>query len=179
MLKFKGPLNKIIAGATTNLGHVAKLRYVWDRITGQTINVRPEPKLTSTVRLFLDLRHRLTRFLATFIAAWFSLKLLQAKKPTLRRRAGSGTIRYIDPETGKKLAGRTVDLTLFAATQAIDVIVGEVWARHKARRQTAQKWTKVRALSESQLTLCSLNFYATSCIRSLAASTTAVVHGPA
>ncbi|KAK9442016.1 integral membrane protein [Metarhizium brunneum] len=94
---------------------------------------------------------RLSRFLATFVSAWFSLKLLQSKKPTLRRRAGSSTTRYIDPATGKKLAGRTVDLTLFAATQAIDVIVGELWARHKSRRLAAQKWTKVEAFI-SQMT---------------------------
>lgn len=44
------------------------------------------------------------------------------------------------------LAGRTLDLTLFAATQAVDVIVGEVWSRHRARRTAAQSWTKVRLI---------------------------------
>ncbi|KAK2591206.1 hypothetical protein QQS21_011114 [Conoideocrella luteorostrata] len=79
-------------------------------------------------------------------AAQLSLRLLQAKKPTVRRRAGSATVRYVDPQTGEKLAGRTVDLTLFAVTQAVDVIVGEVWARHKSRRQGAGKWTKAETL---------------------------------
>lgn len=40
------------------------------------------------------------------------------------------TIRY---------AGRTLDLTLFAATQALDVIVGELWARRRTRRLAAGK----------------------------------------
>lgn len=42
------------------------------------------------------------------------------------------------------MAGRTIDLTLFAATRAIDVLVGELWSQRRARRQVAGKWTKVR-----------------------------------
>jgi hypothetical protein len=34
-------------------------------------------------------------------------------------------------------AGRTLDLTLFAATQALDVAVGELWSRFQARRRAA------------------------------------------
>ncbi|TWU78662.1 hypothetical protein ED733_005665 [Metarhizium rileyi] len=114
-------------------------------VGGSTILQIPLARLIAraTTNLGGVAKLRLARFLATFTAAWFSLKLLQAKKPTLRKRAGSSTVRYVDPETGKKLAGRTVDLTLFAATQAIDVIVGELWARHKARRLAAQKWTRL------------------------------------
>jgi hypothetical protein len=36
-----------------------------------------------------------------------------------------------------------MDLTLFAVTRALDVVVGDVWARHKARRWVSNKWTKV------------------------------------
>lgn len=36
-----------------------------------------------------------------------------------------------------------MDLTLFAVTRALDVVVGDVWARHKARRLASNKWTKV------------------------------------
>lgn len=90
-------------------------------------------------------RIRLARWLSTFIAAWLSLTLLQAKNTWRRRHTGPAG-RYVDPQTGVKLAGRTVDLTLFAVTQAVDVIVGELWARHKTRRQAARKWTKVEAL---------------------------------
>ncbi|KAG6002652.1 hypothetical protein E4U21_002912 [Claviceps maximensis] len=87
----------------------------------------------------------LLQSLASFIAAWFSLKLLQAKEAPPRRRAASAATRYGHadlPNRRQKLAGRTVDLTLFAATQAVDVVVGELWARHKSRRQGAGTWTK-------------------------------------
>lgn len=43
-------------------------------------------------------------------------------------------------------AGRTLDLTLFAATRALDVIVGELWARRKARRMDSGSWTRLEAL---------------------------------
>lgn len=41
--------------------------------------------------------------------------------------------------TSKKVryAGRTLDLTLFAATQALDVLVGEIWSRFQTRRRAA------------------------------------------
>ncbi|CAK7567012.1 MAG: hypothetical protein SEPTF4163_004969 [Sporothrix epigloea] len=43
-------------------------------------------------------------------------------------------------------AGRTLDLTLFAATRALDVIVGELWARRKERRVAAGSWTGLDTL---------------------------------
>lgn len=43
-------------------------------------------------------------------------------------------------------AGRTLDLTLFAATRALDVIVGELWAHRKARRVASRSWTGLEAL---------------------------------
>ncbi|CZS85045.1 unnamed protein product [Fusarium graminearum] len=46
-----------------------------------------------------------------------------------------------EPQT-VRFAGRTMDLTLFAVTRALDVVVGDVWARHKARRLASNKWTK-------------------------------------
>jgi hypothetical protein len=36
-----------------------------------------------------------------------------------------------------------MDLTLFAATRALDVIIGDLWARRKARRVATNRWTKV------------------------------------
>ncbi|PHH93177.1 hypothetical protein CDD83_10726 [Cordyceps sp. RAO-2017] len=69
---------------------------------------------------------RIATWLASFVASWLSLRLLQSK-----------------PGSHGEAAGRTLDLTLFAISQAIDVIVGELWARHRARRSAAHKWTKV------------------------------------
>lgn len=44
-----------------------------------------------------------------------------------------------------RFAGRTMDLTLFAAVRAVDVVVGELWTRRKKRRIAAKQWTKVEA----------------------------------
>ncbi|KAI1403780.1 hypothetical protein F4819DRAFT_495160 [Hypoxylon fuscum] len=95
-----------------------------------------------------QIQKRLSRWLSTFVAAWLSLRLLQSKKsdsfsekivtscgsPQLAKQ---DTIRY---------AGRTLDLTLFAATRALDVIVGELWAQRRQRRVTAKQWSRVESL---------------------------------
>jgi hypothetical protein len=36
-----------------------------------------------------------------------------------------------------------MDLTLFAVTRALDVVVGDLWMRHKSRRLASNKWSKV------------------------------------
>lgn len=59
-----------------------------------------------------------------------------------------------------RFAGRTVDLTLFAATRAIDVLVGEIWARRRGRRMAAGKWTKAEAAISS---LADPSIFAFSC----------------
>ncbi|CAK7265915.1 hypothetical protein SEPCBS119000_001755 [Sporothrix epigloea] len=43
-------------------------------------------------------------------------------------------------------AGRTLDLTLFAVTRALDVVVGELWARRRQRKVAAGSWTGLEAL---------------------------------
>ncbi|KAJ4025178.1 hypothetical protein NW752_002646 [Fusarium irregulare] len=87
---------------------------------------------------------RLARWLATFLAAWFGLRLLhsyegRAYTETVPPKEGSPS--DAEPQT-VKFAGRTMDLTLFAVTRALDVVVGDIWARHKARRLAHNKWTK-------------------------------------
>ncbi len=90
---------------------------------------------------------RLTKWLATFIAAWFSLKLLQSKKS----EAFTEDVFY-ETENGRVIrpthfAGRTMDLTLFAVTRALDVVVGELWTQRKERRSIAGKWSSVIPIS--------------------------------
>ena len=85
---------------------------------------------------------RLTRWLSTFTAAWFSLKLLQSKTSTAFMEGPFTTSTGIIVRP-TRFAGRTMDLTLFAVTRAFDVIVGELWSQRKARRVAAGKWTKV------------------------------------
>ncbi|PHH53916.1 hypothetical protein CFIMG_002831RAa [Ceratocystis fimbriata CBS 114723] len=78
---------------------------------------------------------RVSKWLATFISAYAGLQLLQSKKPP----PGKNTTPPPSQPT------QTLDMTLFVATRAIDVIVGELWARYKARREAFGKWTKTEA----------------------------------
>ncbi|PQE10564.1 integral membrane protein [Rutstroemia sp. NJR-2017a BVV2] len=85
----------------------------------------------------------LTRFLSAFISAWFSLKLLQSRQSktfteVIPHETQNGGIEF----RPTRFAGRTMDLTLFAVTRAADVVVGELWARHKASRVGKGKWSK-------------------------------------
>ncbi|KAF4965545.1 hypothetical protein FSARC_6676 [Fusarium sarcochroum] len=89
-------------------------------------------------------RLRLARWLSTFLAAWFGLRLLhsyegRAYTETVPPKEGSSP--DAEPQT-VKFAGRTMDLTLFAVTRALDVVVGDLWARYKTRRLASNKWSK-------------------------------------
>lgn len=92
---------------------------------------------------------RLSRWSASFVAAWLSLLLLQSKQSAVftetisedpGANAGAPKLQIA------RYAGRTLDLSLFAATRALDVVVGELWSRWKARRLAARKWTRAEAL---------------------------------
>lgn len=107
----------------------------------QTQRTYLQPSQSSTNRSI-----RLTRWISAFIAAWFSLQILQSKE-------SDAYIDRVPPNTysadglalkSVRFAGRTMDLTLFALTRAVDVMVGELWSQRKARRAAAQKWTRVR-----------------------------------
>jgi hypothetical protein len=105
---------------------------------------------------------RLARWFSSFIAAWLSIKLLQSKES-----AAYTNITPSGPDASDKaafkstrFAGRTMDLTLFAATRAVDVLVGEMWDRRKTRRIAAQKWTKAEAAISS---LADSTIFASSC----------------
>ena len=100
----------------------------------------------------------LARFLATLLASWFSLSLLNSRREPATRVAKPHDPEQADPsdvgsrmlpDDDKQLTGKTIDLTLFAATRAIDVIVGELWARHKSRRIATGHWTRVESLMGS------------------------------
>lgn len=86
---------------------------------------------------------RLARFLCSFLAGWFGLKLLHTKGTAPRRHSTARRTRQEEEIRSRKMAGRTMDLTLFAATRAADVIVGELWSQRRSRRQAASRWTKV------------------------------------
>jgi hypothetical protein len=70
-------------------------------------------------------RKAVASFSAGALAAAGGLKLLNS------RQAGD--------------AGRTLDLTLFALTRAVDIIVGELWQKRKERRKSSGKFTAVES----------------------------------
>ncbi|KAK3397383.1 hypothetical protein B0T20DRAFT_394497 [Sordaria brevicollis] len=97
----------------------------------------------------------LSRWFASFIAAWMGIKLLQSKRtPGFTETITAPTVvngetpiptsdAVLDPKQDSSpkqpirtvhYAGRTLDLTLFAVTRALDVIFGELWSHYKARR---------------------------------------------
>ncbi|KAJ4397922.1 hypothetical protein N0V85_006426 [Neurospora sp. IMI 360204] len=107
-------------------------------------------------------RNRLSRWFASFIAAWLGIKLLQSKRtpgftetmtaPTVIN--GETPLPTFDAILDSKqdaspkqpirtvhYAGRTLDLTLFAVTRALDVIFGELWSHYKARRHASSSST--------------------------------------
>ncbi|KAK4190177.1 hypothetical protein QBC35DRAFT_94646 [Podospora australis] len=81
-------------------------------------------------------RNRLSRFIASFIGAWLSLRLLQSKHTP-------GFTSDHDSPKSTKYAGHTLDLTFFAVTRALDVLFGEAWHRHSLRRQASGKWSRL------------------------------------
>ncbi|KAI9819441.1 MAG: hypothetical protein M1832_004004 [Thelocarpon impressellum] len=109
-----------------------------------------------------DLLHQrsLATFLATLLAAWLALSLLNGRRGR-ERGAAAATAAGESKDPGREpppapavpepaplesaLAGRTMDLTLFAATRALDVVVGELWARRRSRRLAAGRWTRAEA----------------------------------
>ncbi|PSR93665.1 integral membrane protein [Coniella lustricola] len=118
-------------------------------------------------------RIRLLRWLSSAISAWFAIQLLQTpslthtdtKTPMQRDQSTStsspptlpftstGKICKSSSETARPQAGRTLDLTLFAATRALDVIIGELWAQRRLHRApTASKATRALDYITSLLT---------------------------
>ncbi len=107
-----------------------------------------------------------SRFLATLAAAWFALELLntdgkrRSNKWQLTKQDGTYSIDITEEQrailagppltSGFEirhviLAGRTMDLTLFAVIRAVDILIGEAWARNKSSRIKAKKWTPMES----------------------------------
>lgn len=108
-----------------------------------------------------------SRLLAAFCAAWLSLQLLNkssASKRTVRHVDSSGdrtveSSREIErPQISKEyathhiyapLAGKTMDLTLFAVTRAVETVIGDIWFRHKSFGTSSAAWMKFQRLVSS------------------------------
>lgn len=87
---------------------------------------------------------RLARWLSAFIAAWFSLKLLHSKKSkAFLKDTPVDSVGGVESKPGTHYGGRTIDLTLFAVTRGLDVLVAQLWSQHRTRREAVHKWTLV------------------------------------
>ncbi|TGJ87070.1 hypothetical protein E0Z10_g1690 [Xylaria hypoxylon] len=102
-------------------------------------------------------RRRLSIWISSFIAGWLSLRLLQSKKTNAFAET---TTADGDKQITVRYAGRTLDLTLFAATRAVDVVVGELWSQRQQRRVAAGRWSW---LDSSISNVADPSIFATSC----------------
>ncbi|KAH1910979.1 hypothetical protein KXV33_001316 [Aspergillus fumigatus] len=107
-------------------------------------------------RVFL----RFVRFVAAFVSAWFSFQLLN-KKPIRQQgsdvisshktgsgaNAGHSPEKKITPQYSPDLAGRTMDLTLFTFTRAMDALVCLGWSRWRASRRGQNRWSLVETVA--------------------------------
>ncbi|KAJ6788951.1 hypothetical protein PWT90_04188 [Aphanocladium album] len=91
---------------------------------------------------------RTSRWLSSFISAWGGLWLLQTGQSETFCAGEESETHALDGNNIKRprVAGNTIDVTLLTVTRALDVIVGEIWARHQARRKARGKWTKAESL---------------------------------
>lgn len=116
-------------------------------VAGTSLLHKPLDKVIASLGSSLSRtsRLRLARFLCSFLAGWFGLKLLHTKGTAPRRHSTARRTKREEEIRCRKMAGRTMDLTLFAATRAADVVVGELWSQRRSRRQLSNKWTKTES----------------------------------
>lgn len=122
-------------------------------------------KVASNFRLNMhsDRNITISRLISAFCAAWLSLQLLNkpvgVKGEALKLKtdsaqeinASSRVSQVPEKDLSRKLsiplAGKTIDLTLFAVTRSLESIVGQLWNRHKLSRVSRGKWTKLEVLT--------------------------------
>lgn len=102
---------------------------------------------------------RLTRFVCAFISAWLSFQLLSRKPVRLywddgesmadanngaaRGQQGRQDTTHLKPQ----FAGRTMDLTLFSSTRAVDLVISIVWSRWRRWRKSQGRWSLVENIA--------------------------------
>ncbi|KAL4867716.1 hypothetical protein BDV12DRAFT_117510 [Aspergillus spectabilis] len=117
------------------------LQSAWRRL-------RLDPKLLSSKKA-----SQLIQFAAAFISAWFSFQILNRKPVSLWnvfREAQDGTSQEttvsqqrtrLNPQRRPELAGRTMDLTLFTLTRALDSVACISWAWGQEKWKGNPRWT--------------------------------------
>lgn len=108
-------------GVTIGGWHV--LQPLFEKLLGLASHA---PKTLGVGPAILHNKTRIATFLASSTSAAGALQLLNSRNKT-------------------EQAGRTLDLTFFAVVKALDVVIGELWARRKARRVASGKFTKFEA----------------------------------
>ncbi|KAI1923988.1 hypothetical protein LOZ65_003181 [Ophidiomyces ophidiicola] len=121
---------------------------------------KPTNKVVLTVKL-----SRVLRFAAIFVSAWTCFPLLNTKQvpksqPHPTKPGNSVTKNekcntQLDHQDGSKpfsdtpdvphLAGRTLDLTLFAMVRAMDVLASLSWSRWRRYRKSRKAFTRIEA----------------------------------
>ncbi|KAL4893078.1 integral membrane protein [Aspergillus ambiguus] len=102
---------------------------------------------------------RLIRLVAAFVSAWLSFSLLN-RKPVRTEAVRSDSHSNSDhvsavkqhggntiPHEPPRLAGRTMDLTLFSLTRAVDLIACILWAQWRGWRKSRGHWTQAEAIA--------------------------------
>ncbi|KAJ5598741.1 hypothetical protein N7537_008825 [Penicillium hordei] len=102
---------------------------------------------------------RLIRFVITFLSGWFSFQLLNRNLICLPiadvRAIRNSTDQGKDPgqvmanpleHHRPELAGRTMDLTIYMVTRAVDAVACAAWGRWSRRRRAQNRWTTVETL---------------------------------
>ncbi|KAE8378357.1 hypothetical protein BDV26DRAFT_281148 [Aspergillus bertholletiae] len=102
---------------------------------------------------------RLCRLACAFLSAWLSFELLNRKPIRLqgdeRMFADNESNEVADRQQGfqdkrhsrSQLAGRTMDLTLFSFTRAVDLVASIIWARWRRWRSARGRWSRAESLA--------------------------------
>ncbi|GIJ88875.1 hypothetical protein Asppvi_007803 [Aspergillus pseudoviridinutans] len=103
---------------------------------------------------------RFVRFVTAFVSAWFSFQLLNQKPIRLQSsdvlssqgtgngdNAGHSPEKNVTAQYSPDLAGRTMDLTLFTFTRAMDVLVCLAWSRWRALRRSQNRWSLAESVA--------------------------------
>jgi hypothetical protein len=96
---------------------------------------------------------RLIRFLSAFFSAWFAFLLLNrrrhgprnfdtnsSQRPLGQQGLSHSTNRDTEEQSVSNLAGRTLDLTLYAVTRALDAIASMAWDWQQRRVGVQGRW---------------------------------------
>ncbi|RDH31719.1 integral membrane protein [Aspergillus welwitschiae] len=110
-------------------------------------------------RLNALIHMRLARFVSALLSAWFSFNILNQRPIRLQRNCddcqggtdskSAAEQRKLRPEPHSRpqLAGRTMDLTLFSLTRAVDLVVYMGWANWRRWRKSRGQWTLVERVA--------------------------------